>query len=64
MEPERISPAEVHERLESGKALLICAYSDEEMCKTMNLQGSISLGEFESTVSSVSSDQEIVFYCA
>ena len=64
MEPTRISPKDVHERLESGEALLVCAYSDEEMCKTMNLPGSILLGEFESKVSSVPKDQEIVFYCA
>ena len=64
MEPKRISPKDAHGRLESGEALLVCAYSDEEMCKTMNLQGSISLQEFESRISSVSRDQEIVFYCA
>jgi hypothetical protein len=64
MEPERISPTDVHERLESGEAHLVCAYSDEEKCKKMNLQGSISLKEFESKLSSVSKEQEIVFYCA
>ena len=64
MEPERISPNDVHERLESGEALLVCAYSDEETCKKMNLQGSISLIEFESNLSSLSKEKEIVFYCA
>lgn len=64
MEPERISAEDARERLESGKALLVCAYSDEETCKTMNLEGSIILKEFESRISSVPKDQDIVFYCA
>jgi hypothetical protein len=64
MEPTRISPEDAHERLESGEALLVCAYPDEEMCRTMNLQGSISLRDFESMISSQSKAQEIVFYCA
>jgi hypothetical protein len=61
-EPERISPAEVHEKLKAGKALLVCAYEDEAKFKTMQLQGAISLNEFKSKLPFLAKDQEIVFY--
>jgi hypothetical protein len=61
-EPERISPAEVHEKLKAGKVLLVCAYEDEAKFKTMQLQGAISLNEFKSKLPFLAKDQEIVFY--
>jgi hypothetical protein len=50
--------------LKAGKAILVCAYEDESKFKKMRLQGAISLSEFKSKLSSLSKDQEIVFYCA
>ena len=64
IEPERIVPEEVHQKLESGTAILVCAYEDETKFRKMRLQGAISLNEFKSRLSSFSKDQEIVFYCA
>lgn len=64
IEPKRVSPEEVHQKLIMGKALLICAYEDEGKFKKVHLQGAISLNEFESKLPSLSKDQEIVFYCA
>ena len=64
MEPERITPEEVYQKLDSGTAILVCAYEDEAKFKKMRLQGAISLNEFRSRLSSFSKDQEIVFYCA
>jgi len=63
LEPERISPTEVREKLKAGKALLVCAYEDEEKFKKMHLHGAISFGEFKSRLPSLPKDQEIVFYC-
>ena len=63
-EPERTTPEEVHQKLKSGKALLVCAYDDEAKFKKVRLQGSISFNEFQSKLSSLSKDQEIVFYWA
>jgi rhodanese-related sulfurtransferase len=63
-EPKRVSPEEVHQKLKAGKAILVCAYEDESKFKKMYLQGAISLSEFKSKLSSLSKDQEIVFYCA
>ena len=61
-EPKRITPEEVHQKLKTGKALLVCAYEDEEKFKKMHLHGAISFGEFKSKLPSLSKDQEIIFY--
>ena len=61
-EPERVTAEDVYGKLKSGKALLVCAYEDEMKFRAMQLEGAISLGEFKSKLSSLSKDQEIVFY--
>jgi len=61
-EPERITPEEVNQKLKARKALLVCAYEDEVKFKKVRLQGAISFSEFQSKLSSLSKDQEIVFY--
>jgi hypothetical protein len=62
LEPDRISPKEVREKLKADKALLVCAYEDEAKFKNMQLQGAISLNEFKSKLPSLAKDQEIIFY--
>lgn len=57
----RIPPDEARRRVEDG-ALLVCAYDDEEKCRQLALEGSISLAELQSMA--VDPDQEIIFYCA
>ena len=64
IEPKRVSPEEVHQKLQAGKVLLVCAYEDEAKFKKVQLQGAISLNEFKSKLVSLAKDQEIVFYCA
>ena len=61
---EQISAREARERVASGKALPVCAYRDEDACRKVQLEGSISLVEFESRLSGLPKDQEIIFYCA
>lgn len=61
-EPKRITPEEVHEKLESGNVLLVCAYEDEAKFKKMQLKGAVAFSEFKSKLPSLSKDQEIVFY--
>jgi hypothetical protein len=63
-EPIRISPEEVRQKVTSGSALLVCAYDDEEKCKQLRLEGAIPLREFQSKLSALPKDQEIIFYCA
>jgi rhodanese-related sulfurtransferase len=64
VEPERVTAEEIHQRLKSEAALLVCAYEDDAKFKKLRLQGAISLNEFKSRLSSLTKDQEIVFYCA
>jgi len=63
-EAERIRPDEAHEKVESGEAVLVCAYEDEQKCRSMRLEGSISLKELEERLGSVPKEREIIFYCA
>ena len=63
-EPQRVSPEEVRQKVKEEKALLVCAYEDEEKFKKMRLEGAISLAEFKLKLPSLAKDQEIVFYCA
>ena len=45
-------------------ALLVCAYDDEEKCRSMRIPGSMTLGELNQRLPSLSENQEIIFYCA
>jgi hypothetical protein len=62
-EPERVTAEEVYGKSKSGKALLVCAYEDEEKFKKLQLEGAISFNAFKSKLASVSKGEEIVFYC-
>lgn len=64
MEPQRIPPREAREKVKSGSALFVCAYEDEARCKSNNLEGSITFGEFKRKLPKLSKDQDIIFYCA
>jgi hypothetical protein len=63
-EQMEISAGEAHERVASGKALLVCAYRDERVCRKVQLEGSITLKQFEAQLPKLPRDQEIIFYCA
>jgi len=62
VEPKRVSPEEVYQRLKAGKVLLVCAYEDEAKFEKMQLEGAISFNEFKKKLPSLAKDQEIVFY--
>ncbi len=61
---ERITAEEARRQVASNGALLVCAYEDQETWNRMKLAGSMPLGSFQSRLSSVPQDQEIIFYCA
>ncbi len=63
-EPIRIPPEEVRQKVLSGSTLLVCAYDDDEKFKKMHLEGAISFNEFKSKITSLSKEQEIIFYWA
>ena len=61
-EVPRIGVEEAHEEVTAGRALLVCAYADEERCNKFNLKGSMSLARFQSLLPSIPADREIIFY--
>ena len=63
-EAKRIPVNEAYQKMKSGKALLVCGYDDEAKFKALQLEGALSLKEFEVRLSKLSKDQEIIFYCA
>ena len=62
-EIRRIKPQEARDRVQAGKALLVCAYESEDMCGKMLLEGATTLGQLNERLSGIGKDQEIVFYC-
>jgi hypothetical protein len=54
---------DAHWKSRAGKALLVCAYGEEEIFGIMKFDGAISLEAFKSRLPSLSKDQEVVFYC-
>jgi rhodanese-related sulfurtransferase len=59
-----IDPQETRRKVESGEALLVCAYDDEEKCRQMHLEGAIHMPELEEKLSEIPKDKELIFYCA
>ncbi len=58
----RITAEEAHRELQSGTALLVCAYADVAKCNQMRLQGAMPLAELERRRPTLSKSQRIVFY--
>lgn len=55
---ERVSPVFVREKVQTGNALLACAYDDDGKYWRLRLEGSIPLSEFKSAVSGIAKDNE------
>ena len=60
----RVTSEEIRPRVTAGKALLVCAYDDEDAFRSMRLEGAISLKDLDARLSALPREQEIVFYCA
>jgi hypothetical protein len=52
------------QKLESGQALLVCAYDDEKRCRTMMFEGALTLKGLEDRLGSLPAETGILFYCA
>jgi hypothetical protein len=59
---ERIGPEEARAMVQSGEALLVCAYRDGT-CHSRMLEGAILRSELETRLPTLPMDQKIVFYC-
>jgi len=57
---ERIDVKQAYEK--AHRALLVCAYENEAKHRMFNLDGSISLANFQSRLASLPKTQEIIFY--
>jgi bifunctional DNA-binding transcriptional regulator/antitoxin component of YhaV-PrlF toxin-antitoxin module len=61
---ERISAGDARRRVAEGRAVLVCAYEDEDRCRRLKLQGAHTLRELEAGMANLSRNQELIFYCA
>ena len=62
-EAPRIMPEEARQKVQSGQAILVCAYDDEEKCRQMDLEGAMHMQDLEAKLPQMDKDQEIIFYC-
>ena len=60
---KRITPEEAHRRIDSGQAMLVCAYESEEKCQAMHVDGAVSLHYLLDRLPVIPPEQEIIFYC-
>jgi len=59
-----ISARKAREDVQSGNAVLVCAYDSDEKFKKAGLEGAISLEEFKQQADALAKDREIIFYCS
>jgi hypothetical protein len=65
MPVEKITPAQVQERMHADPAaLLVCAYDDPVKFEQNHLEGCISFQELQSMAPALPRDREIIFFCA
>jgi hypothetical protein len=65
MESElRIPADQARRQLESGRALLVCAYDDEEKCRRFMFEGVLTLKQLEEKLELLPEGVNILFYCA
>ena len=65
VEFKRVTPQDVRPRMrEPDGPLLICAYEDEDKCRSVRLDGALTLKEFQHRLPTIRKDRELVFYCA
>ena len=64
MPTQRIDPEQARPEVDSGNALLVCAYDDEEKCQRYRLTNALSFSEFQAQEAILPKARKIVFYCA
>ena len=62
VEPIRVTPEYAKNQVTLGKALLVCAYEEEQKFRNMHLSGAISLQEFAARAATLPKELEIIFY--
>ncbi len=59
---EIVTPKDIYEKVQTGEALLVCAYPDDEKFAKNHLKGAISLKDFEAQIKDAGQSKLIVFY--
>jgi len=59
----RIPAKEAHEKVQAGKALLVCAYESDARFAKFHLAGAIPFSEFKELFPKLGVEQEVIFYC-
>lgn len=62
-EIRRMKPEEARRKAQSGEALFVCAYDDEDLCNRLRLEDSLTLAELKTKLADKGKEQEIIFYC-
>lgn len=63
IEPRRLEPKVVRERVLAGEALLVCAYDSPVSFPKFPLPGAIPLERLRQLEPGLARDSELVFYC-
>jgi hypothetical protein len=59
-----IDPTQAREKVQAGRATLVCAYDDETKCRKLMLDDAISMTELRRTLPERNKDEELILYCA
>jgi len=54
---------EARQKVTACEALLVCAYESDDKFKHFQLDGAISFHTYKYMLTSLASEQEIIFYC-
>ncbi len=60
--PRDIDARQAYEKTSDGRALLVCAYPDESVCREWLLEGAMTISELAHREKELSRDQELIFY--
>lgn len=60
---ERVAPADIYDKVQTGEVLLVCAYEDAAKFDNLHLKGALSLKQFEEKLKDTDKAKLIVFYC-
>jgi len=60
----RIDAERALDEVNSGRAILACAYDDTDKCEKYHLSGALSLNDLQAQERTLPKDRKLIFYCA
>jgi hypothetical protein len=64
MPARRIDPEQARPEVNSGNALLVCAYDDQEKYQKYRLTHAVAMDELEAHQATLPKGRKLIFYCA